>query len=98
MKASRRRKMPITGRGERLTGLKTKYCVGQRVKVRFEGIRQTGINCNRGTIDAIKCRFPFSETHRTIMYHVIFDEPYFKQAMFGNLHYIWTGEDSIKAI
>ncbi len=96
----RRMEILARGRGKRLVGLKTKYLVGQRVKVKFDCVKKKEINCDEGTIVGIKWRFPRSDTHREAMFHVVFDEPYLKKncVMFSNIDHIWTYESSITAL
>lgn len=83
-----------------LSKLKTKYHVGNRVKVKFEGIKKKDIACDTGTIVGIKWRFMRSDTHRMAMYQVVFDEPYFKakSVICNNITIIWVGENSMKLI
>ncbi len=94
------KKVTLHGRGARLAGLKTKYRVGSRVKVKFKEVRKKEIQCDKGTIVGIKWRFPQSETHRCVRYKVIFDKPYLKPecVMFKNIEFIFTRENSITLI
>lgn len=105
----RQREIRAFGRGKSLKGLKTKYRVGQRVKVTFHKINADGsvgkgslyrkneINCDVGTVVGIKWRFLHSETHRNAMYKVVFDAPYIKKrkVMYKNINEIWVGESSM---
>lgn len=94
------KKVTLYGRGARLAGLKTKYRVGSRVKVKFESVRKKEIQCDKGTIVGIRWRFPQSETHRCATYHVVFDKPYLKPecVIFENIEFIFIGENSITLI
>lgn len=108
----RQREIRASGRGMRLRGLKTKYRVGQRVRVTFHKINRDGsigkgslykkeeINCDIGTIVAIKWRHQFSEELRTVMYDVVFDKPYVKKksVLFANIDHIWVGETSVEEV